>query len=91
MSDDEYQRAIDQLTQLLNLPDEAIDIAEGWALLPDRMQRHVKILIDDYIASQIPQLRQLYENSSYKAQIRFNRIAERVQNDSRGHSAPDDE
>lgn len=83
MKNDRYMDAVDQLAQVLGLTHDAITIAEGWSILPEGMQRHVKILIDDYIASEIPQLAALYANTSHSAQLRFNRIVERVQGDKR--------
>jgi hypothetical protein len=47
--------------------------------LPASVQRHVKVLIDDYVAQQIPLLQPLYANASHPAQLRFNRIIETVQ------------
>lgn len=39
----------------------------------------MKIVIDDYIATLIPQVAPLYSAASHPAQLRFNRIIERVQ------------
>ena len=79
MEKDRYQSKVDQLCAALNLTPEAISIAEGWSLLPERAQRHVKILIDDHIASFAPELRELYSNASIVAQTRFNRVIEQAQ------------
>ena len=79
MKSDRYQSTVDELCALLNLTPDAISIAEGWSILPERSQRHVKILIDDHVASLTPELRELYSNASIIAQRRFNRIVERVQ------------
>ena len=90
MPSDRYLGAIEELAQLLNLTPEALNIAEGWSILPETMQRHVKILIDDYITTEIPQLADLYANASGKAQLRFNRIVERIQDEKRGIPPADD-
>jgi len=79
-----YDESVAQLLEYLSLSDEAIHIAEGWSLLDDRAKRHVKILIDDHISREIPQLRQYYANVSIKDQERFNRVVERVQDRYRG-------
>ena len=79
MEPDRYQKTVEQLCEVLNLSREAISIAEGWSILPERSRRHVKILIDDHVAALAPQLRELYSNASIVAQLRFNRIAERIQ------------
>lgn len=80
----DYETAIGQLAAYLQLSDEAILVAEGWSILTPRLQRHVKLLIDDYIGSQVPVLKALYANSSHQDQLRFNRIIERIQNKKRG-------
>jgi len=79
MPKEDYQSAIEELAQYLNLTPEALDIAEGWSILPEGAKRHVKILIDDHIATAIPLLKPLYERTSHRAQKRFNDIAERIQ------------
>jgi hypothetical protein len=80
----DYETAIGQLAAYLQLSDEAIQVAEGWSILSPRLQRHVKLLIDDYISSQAPVLKALYANTSHHDQLRFNRIVERLQNERRG-------
>ena len=74
-----YDQAITQLAEYLSLSDAAIQIAEGWSILPETMQRHFQLLIDDYIGGQSAELRRLYENASHQDQLRFNRIVERAQ------------
>ena len=78
------KEAIEMLAEYISLTPEAIEIAEGWSLLDKRAKRHVKILIDDHIANLIPVLRPLYENSSNAAQLKFNRVIERIQDQKRG-------
>jgi hypothetical protein len=70
---------VEQLCRLLNLTDDAISIAEGWSILPPRMKKHVQLVINDYIASQVPALARLYSHASVQDQIRFNRIIEAAQ------------
>lgn len=72
------------LSSAVELNDEAICIAQGWSILPPRAQRHVKILIDDYIAKLSPALGLLYANASGPDQLRFNEIVERIQAEKRG-------
>lgn len=88
MSPKDYDRAVEHLARLVGLSDEALHIAEGWTLLPDRARRHVKLLIDDHIAQIIPELRQLYENASRPDQERANRVIERAQARRRGPPSP---
>lgn len=71
--------AIELLAAYLNLSPEALAIAEGWSILPEGPRRHVKLLIDDYIASTNPVLRRLYDNVSQADQLRFNAIIEHAQ------------
>ena len=78
------EKAIEQLAQYLNLSPEAIDIAEGWSILPEGTRRHLKLVIDDHIASLHPLLRELYGNASHQDQLRFNRIITRIQGEKRG-------
>lgn len=80
----ERDEAIERLAEYLNLTPEALSIAQGWSILPEGPQRHVKILIDDYIARQHPLLRDLYVNVSHAAQLRFNSIVEAAQDRIRG-------
>ena len=75
--------AIEMLSEYLSLSDEAIQMAEGWMLLEPRVQRHVKIIIDENIASRSEILRQAYANVSHADQQRFNSIIEKAQADSR--------
>jgi len=79
--------AVQLLTEYLNLSDEALDIAEGYELLPDGAKRHIRLVINDFIASNIPALRRLYEAASHPDQVRFNRIIEEAQAErrNRGH------
>lgn len=79
MKRDKHQDAVDQLAKYLSLSEEAIHVAEGWSILPLSVQRHFKLLIDDYVAHLHPILRDLYANARERDQLRFNRIAERVQ------------
>ncbi len=71
--------AIELLAAYLNLTPEALAIAEGWSILSEGAQRHVKLLIDDYIASTNPVLRRLYDNASRVDQLRFDAIIEDAQ------------
>ncbi len=80
----DYETAIEQLAEYLSLSHEAIEIAEGWSILPPTMQRHFHLMISDYIASQAPVLQPLYAASSHQDQLRFNRIIERAQAAKRG-------
>jgi len=77
-------QAIERLAAYLNLSPEALDIAQGWSILPPGPQRHVKLVIDDYIASKHPLIRQLYSNATHSDQLRFNRIVEEAQDRARG-------
>lgn len=81
---DRYDHAVVQLAQLLNLSEEALTVAEGWSILPEGIQRHFKLLIDEYIANLNPVLRDLYSNARLADQTRFNRIVERIQSQHRG-------
>lgn len=81
MRTDRYTEAVTKLASILNLSDDAIAIAEGWAALPEPIQRHFKLLLDEYVASALPVLQQLYSNACHADQLRFNRIAERLQAD----------
>ena len=94
--DDQNARRNDDALALLaafvQLGPDALHIAEGWSILPERAQRHVKILIDDYIASMSPELKRLYSNAALHDQLRFNRIIERAQQRDRGYPpTPDGE
>lgn len=71
--------AIERLAQYLNLTPDAIAVAEGWSILPEGPQRHVKLLIDDYIASRNPVLQTIYANATHTDQLRFNSIIEAAQ------------
>ena len=84
----ERDQAIEQLAQYLNLTPEAIEIAEGWSILPEGTRRHLKLVIDDHIASQHPLLRDLYANASHVDQLRFNREVERLQDTIRKSPPP---
>lgn len=84
MSNDRYQRAVEELASLLNLSEDALSVAEGWSILPEGIQRHFKLLIDEYIANLSPVLVSLYSNARTQDQLRFNRIVERVQANIRG-------
>lgn len=75
----EREEAVERLAEYLSLSPEALSIAEGWSILPEGPQRHVKLLIDDYIASVNPVLQPLYTNASRADQLRFNDIIERAQ------------
>ncbi len=77
-------KAIQQLAEYLNISQDAIEVAEGWTLLPPRMKVHVCTLINDYIAQQHPVLKKIYANASRHDQARFNRIVERIQDEKRG-------
>lgn len=79
---------IEELCQLLNLSEDAIAIAEGWSILPAGAQRHVQLVIDDYIASEIPLLKKLYSRARGQDQLRFNRIIEAAQDRARGVPPP---
>ncbi len=81
---DRYDRAVAQLAQQLNLSEDALSVAEGWSILPEGIQRHFKLLIDEYIANLNPVLRDLYSNARLADQTRFNRIVERIQSQHRG-------
>ena len=85
MKRDRQQKATEQLLETLGLSEDAVEIAQGWSLLPDTLQRHVKILIDDYLGRSIPSLRDLYANSSHADQLRFNRLVEAAQARIRGN------
>lgn len=74
-----YEEVVAHLASYLSLNEEAILIAEGWSILPPGIQRHVKLLIDDYIASQHPLLQRMYAAASAHDQQRINRILEDVQ------------
>lgn len=69
---------------VLELSDDALAVAEGWSILPAAIQRHFKLLIDEYIANQSPVLREMYDNAREPDQVRFNRIVEEVQARLRG-------
>lgn len=84
MPKDRYQDAVDQLAKYLNLNEDAISIAEAWSILPSSLQRHFKLLIDDYISHLHPTLAELYANARERDQLRFNRIAERIQAEKHG-------
>ena len=88
MSQDRYQRAVEELASLLNLSEDALTVAEGWSILPEGIQRHFKLLINEYIANLNPVLESLYANARTQDQLRFNRIVERVQAEIRGNSSP---
>lgn len=75
--------AIEQLAKLLNISDEAIAIAEGYSILPPRLQAHITMLIGDYLGQEYPVLHRLFANASREDQLRFNRIIERAQKDAR--------
>ena len=79
MGRDRYMDAVQQLAAVLNLSEDAISVAEGWSILPEPIQRHFKLLMDEYIAGLHPMLADLYSNAKHADQLRFNRIAERVQ------------
>lgn len=70
---------MEQLCKILNLSDEALAIAEGWSILPAGMQMHVQLLINEYIAREVPALKKLYGNASARDQLRFDRIIEAAQ------------
>lgn len=70
---------VEQLCKILNLSDEALAIAEGWSILPAGMQMHVQLLINEYIAREVPALKKLYGNASARDQLRFDRIIEAAQ------------
>ena len=75
---------IEQLCKILNLSDDAIAVAEGWSILPYGIQRHVQLLINDYVASEIPAVKKLYSGTRRQDQLRFNRIIEAAQARARG-------
>lgn len=79
--------ALEQLCKLLNLSEEAISVAEGWSILPPRLQAHFTLLMNDYLASQHPLIAQMYANASRQDQIRANRIIEAWQARNRGSSS----
>lgn len=83
--------ALSLLASAVELSEEAICIAQGWSILPARAQRHVKILIDDYIAKLSPSLALLYANASGPDQLRFNEIVERIQAEKHNGQPPLDE
>lgn len=78
-----YEEAIEQLSQLLQLDDDAILMAQGYSVLPPSMKRHVKLVIDDYISSHDETLRRAYNAVCLADQIRFNEIVERAQSAAR--------
>lgn len=84
MPDNRYDDAVHKLASLLNLSDDAIIIAQGWSVLPESLQRHFKLVIDDYISNLNPALRELYSNTRQSDQIRFNRLIEDIQDKKRG-------
>lgn len=84
---DRYDRAVAQLAQQLNLSEDALSVAEGWSILPEGIQRHFKLLIDEYIANLHPVLRDLYGNARLSDQQRFNRLVERIQAERHGPPA----
>lgn len=86
MAQDRYEEAVTQLAAVLNLSEDAISVAEGWSILPEGIQRHFKLLLDEYIAGMNPTLQTLYSNARHADQLRFNRIVERVQTRRRGRS-----
>lgn len=83
-----YEQAVEQLAQVLSLSDDAIRIAEGWSILPEGMQRHVKLVIDDYVSSHHPVLRRLYDAASHADQARINRVIEAWQAENHGRLPP---
>lgn len=84
MPDNRYNDAVHKLASLLDLSEDAIVIAQGWSVLPESLQRHFTLVIDDYIANVSPTLRELYGNARQSDQLRFNRIIERIQDRKRG-------
>lgn len=56
------------------LSDAALAVAEGWTMLPALVQRHVQLVINDYIASQCPGLRPLYAAATLADQERAERL-----------------
>ena len=77
-------QAVELLAQYFSLGERELNVAEGFSLLTERAKRHVEILINDHIANEIPQLRQIYDNISHQDQQRFNRVIERIQDVKRG-------
>ena len=57
------------------LSEDAIAIAIGWSVLPEKSQRFFKLWIDDHVAKLCPILRPLYEATSRTAQARAERIS----------------
>lgn len=84
-----YDEAIEQLAQILSLDDDAILMAQGYSVLPDRMKRHVKLVIDDYISSHHEALRTAYNAVSLSDQLRFNDVVERAQRRARDSRPPE--
>lgn len=76
--------AIERLSEYLNLSTDAVSVAEGYSVLPEPIQRHFKLLLDDYIASLHPLLGEMYASASHQDQLRFNRVIERIQDEKRG-------
>lgn len=58
---------------------EAQDIAMSYDLLPESLQRHINLMVNDYVASAVPILKTLYNNASISDQKRFNRLIEIAQ------------
>ena len=58
--------------------DDAQAIAEGWTLLPTRVQRYIKLMIDDHMTTLCPILRPLYHAVNKVDQRRADAISERV-------------
>ena len=76
--------AVDLIAQYVNLSPEALQIAEGWTVLPSELQRHVKLVIDGYIATQNPTLKKLYDSARPRDQVRASHRIEQVQDRLRG-------
>lgn len=74
-----YEEAVEQLAQILCLDDDAILMAQGYSVLPTTMKRHIKLVIDDYISSHLPVLRESYNAATHSDQLRFNALIEKFQ------------
>ena len=82
----DYEEALDELIRVIGLTPDALHFAECYMVLPEHLQRHVTSLMNEYVASQIPQVAEMYDNARRSDQTRMNERIERIQ--ARLHSKP---
>lgn len=85
-----YEDAIAQLAELLNLSDEAIQVAMGFETASESVRRHVRLILNDDMAARFPVLKALYDEARGADQERFNRMIEEAQRRARRQGDSDD-